>query len=194
MEKFIKNLIKECIEEIPLSEGLTYHLTCNRSISKPIFRPGTQKFFDLIKETRSLWQKKLVEVHNSDLWILEELDIGEWGVYNGQLVPLDFPALNTIVEADYKGREVELNKPFRVSGGNHKFAVYVKDPKTKKVKKVQFGSPGLKVKLKDPKRRKSFAARHRCEQKDDKTTPGYWACRISRYPELFGGDDRYQWW
>lgn len=126
--------------------------------------------------------------------MLEDLELGEWGTYNGVKVPLDFPAVATLAEADYKGRQVELNKPFRVGGGKHKFAVYVTDPKTKKVKKVQFGSPGLKVKLKDPKRRKSFAARHRCEQKDDKTTPGYWACRISRYPNLFGGNDSYQWW
>ena len=68
----------------------------------------------------------------------------------------------------YQGRKVELNKPKR--GGSKKFYVYVKNPKTGNIKKVQWGAKGMSVGISDPKRRKSFAARHRCHLTKDKTT------------------------
>jgi hypothetical protein len=173
---------------------LRAHIKGQIPISEPIYRPGSEEFFNLIREAREAWQEGVLSESISDPWVLQELELGEWGIYEGRKVPLDFPVPEAIDEAEYQGRKVELGKPFRVSGGGHKFAVYVRDPKTKKIKKVQFGSPGLKVKLNNPARRKSFAARHRCEQKNDKTTPGYWACRIGRYPKLFGGDTYYKWW
>lgn len=176
-----------------LSEGLTYHVQRGIPVTEPIYRPGTKKFFDLLKEAREAWLREELADDLVDDWILET-DIGEWGLYEGVKVPLDFPMPEHIAESEYRGRDVTLNKPFRVSGGGHKFAVYVRDPKSGNIKKVQFGSPGMSVKLKDPARRKSFAARHRCEQKDDKTTPGYWACRLGRYPKLFGGNTYYRWW
>ena len=93
-----------------------------------------------------------------------------------------------MLEAEYQGRDVELNKPKR--GGSKKFYVYVRDPKTKKVKKVQFGAKGggqnLKVKFKDPKIRKAFADRHNCDQKKDRTKPGYWSCNLPRYAQALG--------
>jgi hypothetical protein len=195
MHKAIESLLREYIAEVPiLSEGLQQHVVRSIPISEPIFRPGSDQFFSLIREARAAWKKGQLSEDVSDPWVLEELELGEWGIYEGRKVPLDFPVPESIDEAEYQGRKVELGKPFRVSGGGHKFAVYVRDPKTKKIKKVQFGSPGLKVKLNNPARRKSFAARHRCEQKNDKMTPGYWACRIGRYPKLFGGDTYYKWW
>ena len=94
-----------------------------------------------------------------------------------------------INEAEYKGKEVELNKPKR--GGSKKFYVYVKNPKTGKIKKVSFGAKAgggkLAVKLKDAKARKAFASRHNCKAKKDRMTAGYWACRINRYGHLWGG-------
>ena len=96
-------------------------------------------------------------------------------------------------EAEYQGQKVELNKPKR--GGSKKFYVYVKDPKTKKVKKVSFGAKDggqrLSVKLSDPKARAAFSKRHNCPQKKDKTTPGYWSCRINRYWKSLGGSKNY---
>ena len=78
------------------------------------------------------------------------------GNYEGKDVALDLPRLD---EAEYQGKKVELGKPKR--GGAKKFYVYVMNPKTKKVKKVQFGdTTGLSVKIDDPKARQSFAARH----------------------------------
>lgn len=77
----------------------------------------------------------------------------------------------------YEEREVQLNKPFRTPGGPKKFAVYVKNDKGNTIK-VGFGDPGLSIKTSDDSRRASFRARHNCDQKKDKTTPGYWACRF----------------
>jgi hypothetical protein len=105
-------------------------------------------------------------------------------------VPLDLPMFN---EAEYQGKDVDLNKPKR--GGSKKFYVYVKDPKTKNVKKVSFGAKdgggNLAVKLKDPKRRKAFADRHNCKDKKDKTKAGYWSCRVGRYWKSLGGSQNY---
>ena len=81
-------------------------------------------------------------------------------------------------EAEYKGKDVSLNKP--KSGGPKKWYVYVKNPKTGKVIKVSYGSPVMTAKWNDPGARKSFAARHRCHMKKDKTKAGYWACRAHK--------------
>jgi len=89
-------------------------------------------------------------------------------------------------EAEYKGKDVALNKPKR--GGPKKFYVYVKDPKTKNIKKVNFGDSGnLTVKLNEPGARAAFAARHKCAMKKDRTSPGYWSCNIGRYWKSLGG-------
>jgi hypothetical protein len=99
-------------------------------------------------------------------------------------------------EAEYKGRDVKLNKPKR--GGSKKFYVYVMNPETKKVKKVSFGAKSgggdLAVKLKDPKARKAFADRHNCEEKNDKTKAGYWSCRLPRYAKSLGLSGGGTWW
>ena len=91
-------------------------------------------------------------------------------------------------EAEYQGRKVDLNKPKR--GGSKKFYVYVMNPKTKKVKRVEFGAKGgggkLAVKLKDPKARKAFSDRHNCPAKKDKTKAGYWSCRLPRFAKSLG--------
>ena len=104
----------------------------------------------------------------------------------GKKRTLDFP----VAEAVHRGKKVQLNKPKR--GGNKKFYVYVRDPKTKNIKKVSFGgTTGLKAKINDPEARRSFAKRHRCAQKNDKTKPGYWSCRLPRYSKLLGLEGSY---
>ena len=81
-----------------------------------------------------------------------------------------------ITEAEYQGKKVKLNDPIR--GGSKKFYVYVKNAKGNVVK-VSFGdTTGLSIKRDDPERRKNFRARHNCDQKKDKTTAGYWSCRM----------------
>ena len=78
-------------------------------------------------------------------------------------------------EAEYRGRKVKLNKPMR--GDVKKFKVFVKDPKTGNVKKVNFGDPNMRIKKSNPKRRKSFRARHNCKNPGPKTKARYWSCR-----------------
>ena len=90
-----------------------------------------------------------------------------------------------IDEAEYRGKNVPLNKPKR--GGPKKFYVYTKNSKGNVVKVNFGGTTGLDVKLDQPGARASFAARHRCAEKKDKTKPGYWACNIGRYWKSLGG-------
>ena len=79
-----------------------------------------------------------------------------------------------------------IGKPMRDTSGGKAYKVYVKDPKTKKVKTVRFGSGGLRAKINDSKARAAFAARHKCSQKKDRTKAGYWSCRLPRYAKLLG--------
>jgi len=97
-------------------------------------------------------------------------------------------SVDYIPEAEYRGKKVALNKPKR--GGSKKFYVYVKSKKGN-VKKVSFGDTGLSVKFKQKGARASFAARHKCAQKKDKTKAGYWSCNIGRYWKSLGGSSNF---
>lgn len=70
-----------------------------------------------------------------------------------------------------------LNKPFRTPSGPKKFSVYVKNPKTGKIIKVNFGDPKMRIRKSDPARRKSFRARHNCDNPGPKTKARYWSCK-----------------
>ena len=78
-------------------------------------------------------------------------------------------------EAEYQGHKVKLGKPMR--GDVKKFKVYVRDPKTKNIKKVNFGDPNMKIKKSNPARRRSFRARHNCDNPGPRTKARYWSCR-----------------
>ena len=82
--------------------------------------------------------------------------------------------INTL-EAEYRGRKVKLGKPMR--GDVKKFKVYVRDPKTKNIKKVNFGDPNMRIKKSNPARRRSFRARHNCANPGPRTKARYWSCR-----------------
>ena len=79
--------------------------------------------------------------------------------------------------AKYQGRTVSLNKPFRTPNQSKKFAVYVKDRSTGNVKKVRFGDPNMKIKKSNPARRRSFRARHNCDNPGPRHKARYWSCR-----------------
>jgi hypothetical protein len=80
-------------------------------------------------------------------------------------------------DAEYQGKEVTLNKPFRTPEESKKFAVYVKNDEGNVVI-VRFGDPDMEIKRDDPESRKAFRARHNCEEKTDKTKAGYWSCKF----------------
>ena len=82
---------------------------------------------------------------------------------------------DVLEEAEYQGRKVTLNKPTR--GDVKKFKVFVKDPKTGNVKKVNFGDPNMRIRKSNPKARKSFRARHKCKTPGPETKARYWSCK-----------------
>ena len=297
-----------------LSEGLKYHMDANKPLTEHLYRAGSDSYFNLWAEARSLYSRNILEItHEDDLAVLTETDLGHYGMFEGKKVPLDFPieineiedenfvkgiellrstlskeggaaGLEPLVKAlsglgfskdevvdlikkninikqhrdgdyillpleeatrqelgmsssvsksrakaalknpsndgskvyglDKDGKRVELksindvdkfkkfeidadlneakndnkklNKPMRDSSGGKAYKVYVKDPKTKKIKTVRFGSGGLRAKINDKKARNAFAKRHKCPTKKDKTKAGYWSCRLPRYAKLLG--------
>lgn len=163
---------------------LEWHLNSKRTLSENVYRYSSESFIQLFTEARQAWRDGKIQLNELDEQLLEDTDIGLYGEYEGQKVPLDLP-MESINEAEYQGKEVPLNKPKR--GGSKKFYVYVKNKKGN-VQKVSFGgTTGLNVKIDEPGARSSFAARHQCATKKDKTKPGYWSCNIGRYWKSLGG-------
>ena len=155
----------------------------SRLIESNIYRVGSELYY----ETFNDWKKSIDrdDLDSFDRELLES-DIGSHAMYEGNHVPLDCPMMEE--------EQPELNKP--KAGGTKKYYVYVKDPSSGNVKKVSWGdTSGLKIKLNDPEARKSFAARHQCSTKKDKTKPGYWACRMPYYAKQLGlsGGGNYFW-
>ena len=306
-----ESLIKKEI----LSENLRYHVDNKLPLTENTFRYGSKAFLDLWAEARTLYLREMIHVNDDDKQILEETDLGNYGLYEGKKVPLDMPMLeeeldesaiataaasaamsaareitsgvgennpwallaggvfmalsmsmpaiafaldnsgldgkirkwvnhyklnrvinrlrkdpeviefikskkpgiqnflkskltdkeqkyikqiswnkitkgeireinNFIEEVEGKKKNPPLNKPKR--GGSKAYYVYVRNPKTKKIIKVSFGSGGLKAKINNPKARQAFAKRHRCSEKTDKTKASYWSCRLPRYAKLLG--------
>ena len=278
-----------------LSEGLKHHIDNNKPLTEHLYRAGSSAYFNLIAEARSLYSRGILEFTNEDdLGLLNETDLGHFGMFEGKKVPLDFPielneqmdiyddvanmefgmdydqlgsnekewvrdeidnmeireaysgfirnpedpdsekfeptgavaefreeirALFGKFKGDLKNPEFikgvaqimnnwkpllrsqldeakkkkakkkdnrPIGKPMRDTSGGKAYKVYVKDPKTKKVKTVRFGSGGLRAKINDSKARKAFAARHKCSQKKDRTKASYWSCRLPRYAKLLG--------
>jgi hypothetical protein len=204
--KEIRELIKESIfattkyvvpdPHIYISDHLSHHIDNNITLKENVFRPSSESFNNLFKEARSLFLEKKLIASPEDEFLLET-DIGEMDLYRGINVPLDLPMLNDddpvhdiLYEAQYKGKTVNLNKPKKnTKGKGGKYVVYVKDSKKKgknKVKRVTFGSRTMTKGIDDPKRIKSFVARHRCKDANDKTSARWWSCRLPRYAKALG--------
>tara|TARA_E500000331_G_scaffold337432_1_gene365531 strand:- start:1389 stop:2015 length:627 start_codon:yes stop_codon:yes gene_type:complete len=197
LEKYIIEVLSN--KKNILSEGLKFHIRENIPVSTNIYRRGSDKYFDLFNEARQMYNDGVIELnHAIDKMYISELDVGKWALYNGNMVPLDFPFLleeheenDTIAEAMYKGKKVKLGKAGVKRIGKGKAVVYVNSGKKNKdgtirVKKVTFGSNMPMAMGKSEahrKRRKSFGERHQCHKKKDKTKAGYWSCRATK---LFG--------
>jgi len=177
------------IRDIIGCPSLQYHLDNKLSLYENVYRYSSESFIQLFTEARQALRDGNIQLNEQDLELLESTDIGEYGIFEGEKIPLDLPM---VYEAEYQGREVALNKPKR--GGSKKFYVYTKNKKGNVVK-VSFGAvdggQNLSVKLDDPKRRKAFADRHNCDQKKDKSKPGYWSCRLTRYAKSLGMKKNY---
>jgi len=132
---------------------------------------------DLYHEVeQALFDKNLNQVYK----ILQSYDVDK-----------EYIHLLDLNEKNTKKKQPALGKPKR--GGSKKFYVYVRDPKSKRIKKVSFGMAGggLRAKLNNPKARQAFAKRHDCANKKDKTKASYWSCRIGRYWKQLGGDKNF---
>ena len=160
--------LKEILTEAEVSKELWYHINNNISLEECVFRYGSPKYFTLINEARTLAYEEGIEFDNQTRALLET-DLGKFGTYKGEEVALDFPLINH--EALDEAKKKPLGKPKR--GGPKAYYVYVRDPKTKRIKKVTFGSGGLRAKINNPKARRAFAAHHRCSTAKDRTTARY---------------------
>jgi hypothetical protein len=168
-----------------LSENLRYHVDNQLPLTENTFRYGSEAFLNLWAEARSLYLREIIHVNEDDKQILEETDLGNYGMYEGKKVPLDLPMLEEeeLEEAEDKKKTPPIGKPKR--GGSKKFYVYVRNKG--KIKKVSFGdTSGLSAKINNPEARRAFAARHDCKNKKDKTKASYWSCRLPRYAKLLG--------
>ena len=171
----------------PISEGLRYHIENGISLQENVFRIGSKKYLQLFAEARILLEWGNISLDENSKFLIENTDIGKFGVYEGEKVPLDLPRLNEwdLEESKKKKKkDPPLGKPKR--GGSKAYYVYVRDPKTKNIKKVSFGSGGLRAKIKNPKARNAFAARHDCKNKKDRTKASYWSCNLPRYAPALG--------
>ena len=302
-------------EGVVVSAGLEFHSKNKLNLSECVYRIGSKAYLEFFAEARELFYEGTLQVNVGDRHLLRETDIGEYGLYNDNKVPLDIPFLNeggadttwidfegstltlqnildltkdipvkdypteklanvvlkwdnnpqeierieqvevskeypilimvneegnilwildgnhraqkalnsksktipaklikpsnlddnarkvlgvvgrgkgkSLDEAEFKGKEVPIGKPKR--GGSKAYYVYVKDGD--KVKKVSFGSGGLRAKINNKDARNAFAARHNCDKKKDRTTAGYWSCNLPRYAKALGlGANKNTYW
>ena len=172
-----------------ISEGLNYHLDNGIPLMESVYRIESEAWLAIINESRDLWEKGVIELNEDDLFLIST-DAGETGVYEGEVVLLDVPFYigeeeQELDEAEYRGKKVNLNKPFRTPGGPRKFAVYTKNDKGKIVM-VRFGQPGMRIRNDDPAASKSFRARHRCHEPGPRWKAKWWSCNVVRYRKLLG--------
>lgn len=174
------------LREYTVQKAIDYHTTNQIPFYENVFRPHSEMSNALFNEARYMYAVGEYTTNDPFERDLLESDIGEFGIFEGKAVPLDFP----LEESD----DVELNKPKR--GGPKKYYVYVKDPDTGNIKKVTFGdTTGLTAKINDVDARKNFAARHNCSDQKDRTTAAYWACRLPHFAKSVGltGGGKFFW-
>ena len=163
-----------------------YHLERNTPLMESVYRIESDAWLDLVNEARVLWERGVIELDEDDLFLIGT-DAGRTGIYEGEEVLLDVPFYedDEIDEAEYRGRKVDLNKPFRTPGGPRKFAVYTKNEKDTVIK-LGFGEPGMRVNNNDPAKARSFRKRMRCHEPGPRWKAKWWSCNVVRYRKLLG--------
>jgi hypothetical protein len=192
--RIVENVVRSILEElsnkpmvlkspVSVSDGLKYHLEKNIPLSENRFKIYSDSFINLINEVRTLHKKGYIELGANDRAIVESDLARKVILENGDVVYLEVPekSTETISEAEYQGRKVQLGKIMQ--GDIKKFKVYVKNDKGRVVK-VNFGFGGksakgkrMPIKKNNPARRKSFRARHNCDNPGPRWKARYWACR-----------------
>ena len=181
----LNRIILEETQEVMFKPGLLEHVKTKTPLHENIFRVGSSCYFNTISQGRKFYKMGLYEVvNNEERDILENTELGEWVTFEGEEVPLDFPMYieesKSEIEEDKDNKPI--GKPMKNSGGGKKYKVYVRNPKTGNVKTITYGDSkgGLKGNWNNAEARKSFAARHQCAKKKDRTKAGYWACRAHK--------------
>jgi hypothetical protein len=178
-----------------LSEGMVYHVERNIPLMESVYRIESESWISLVNEARELWERNVVDLNEDDLFLIST-DAGKYGIYEKNLELLDVPfwegefdydweEYDALEEAEYRGRNVKLNKPFRTPGGPRKFSVYTKND-SGNIVKVSFGQPGMRVNNADPKKARSFRKRMRCDQPGPRWKAKWWSCNVARYRKLLG--------
>ena len=157
-----------------MSESMQYHYDNKISITENIFRAQSEASFNLIVEARKMFDAGHAWFEGRDKELFETTNIGRFATFEGKRVPLDHPMEIPLDEAEYQGKKVSLGKPTK--GGRKKYQVYVKNNKGNVIK-LSYGDSGMKSNWNDDGARRSFAARHQCHLKKDRTKAGYWSCR-----------------
>jgi hypothetical protein len=166
-----------------MTENMQYHIDNKKPLYETTLPYGSKEYIDLWAEARYLYSRGVLNVESIDKEKIIETDLGEYGIFEGQIVPLDMPMPDEDIlnEAEYQGRKVQLGKPMQ--GDVKKFKVYVKNDKGKVVK-VNFGFGGksakgkrMVIKDKNPKKRAAFRARHNCKNPGPRWKARYWSCK-----------------
>ena len=167
-------------------EGLRYHVANKTPLTENVYRVGSDAYFDLIKEARVQYKKGNYTPLNEEEKEMLESDLGEWATFRGERVPLDFPMYTETLDERKKRKKKKkkdppIGKPMKNTGGGKKYKVYVRS-KSGRIKKISYGDSkgGLKGNWNSAEARKSFASRHNCAEKKDRTKAGYWACRAHK--------------
>ena len=194
----------EITSDEPVSNELQYHIDNSIPLSECVFRYGSDKYFKLISEVKSLYDKGIVKLNENDKIIVEDFT-GEFVNINGKIKLLEFIeedlSVNQLNESDkYKGKK--SSSPSRDSSGGKAYKVYVPgcsaktDSNPRGIKVIRFGSGGLRAKLSDSDARKRYDSRHGCSKgnHNDKCKAGYWSCRLPRYAKKLGLSGGGKWW
>jgi hypothetical protein len=162
------------------NEFLKYHVENNMPLYDPIVRPDSEEYYNMMIEAKQLYLEGKLSVTDRNKELLSKLDIGK-------------PAI-------YKDKKVKLDSPKRINyESDKKFFVFVDSGKVDKesglpiAKKIEWGDPNLSIKNYDEKAAASFQARHQCHLKNDKTTPGFWACHIHLFAKSLGLSSNRPW-
>ena len=181
----LTKIIQEEIKIALLSEGLRNHIDTATPLTENIYRVGSDAYFGIISEARTAYKKGIYTPLNEEEEEMLKSDLGEWAMFEGERVPLDFPMYTETLEEKKKKKKKKdppIGKPMKNAGGGKKYKVFVRNPKTGKIKKISYGDSkgGLKGNWNSAEARKSFASRHNCAEKKDRTKAGYWACRAHK--------------
>ena len=188
----LRELIKEALEtqldktlvlkeNTDISDALRYHIDNCVSLTNNVFRVYSESYFDLVNEVRELYNKGKIDLNEEDRLMVES-DLGKKVKIGKEYIYLDAPY---VYETETEEDILSESEPHRASVRPNKFAVYVKS-KTGGVKKITFGNSNLKGINENKKDTKLFRALHKCSQKKDRTTSGYWSCNVGRYAKQLG--------